>query len=144
MTVRMWAMVAFACALVVAGAGCSTRRSVLLDSHNPDIRCALNGIYFGDDHVEIRQVIEILNDYDVPHDRVIHIRLDPDVKDLREARALMVSLARNGYSRPVLVTERHAESVNTGKKKRQEDSFSGGREGASRPPAKIRYKKAAE
>ena len=117
MTVRLHAAVLLAGCFAIAGLGCASHRVVQLDAQNPAVRCAMSGVYFGNDRVEISDVPEILEDYDIPHDRVIHIRLDPDVKDLREARALMVSLARNGYTRPVLVTERHAESVNVGKKK---------------------------
>ena len=144
MTARALAAAVLACALAVAGLGCATRRVVQLDAQNPSVRCAVGGIYFGDDRVDAREVPGILEDYDIPHDRVIHIRLDPDVKDLREARLLMVTLARNGYTRPVLVTERHAESLNTGKKKPRQNPSSAGGAKPRQAPGKIRYKKAVE
>jgi hypothetical protein len=125
------------CALLAVG-GCMTRRSVQLDANNPAVRVSLNGVLFGDVFVKPQEVPEILDDYGVPRGRVIHILLDANVRDLREARFLMGCLARAGYTRPVLVTRRHAEAVNLGKR------------GRNAQPAKasaakrIRYKKAGE
>lgn len=118
MTARSAHALALALSATFAVLGCASRRVVHLDAQNPAVRCSTSGIYFGDERVEVGDVPEILEDCDIPHDRVIHIRLDPDVRDLREARMLMVNLARNGYTRPVLVTERHAESVKVGRKKK--------------------------
>ena len=118
MTAQASRALVLALAVAFAAGGCASRRVVHLDAQNPAVRCSTSGIYFGDDRVEVGEVPGILEDYDIPHDRVIHIRLDPGVTDLREARMLMVNLARNGYTRPVLVTERHAESVNVGRKKK--------------------------
>ena len=61
----------------------------------------------------------MLEDYDVPHDRVIHIQLEPDVKNLMPARTLMGYLSRAGYTRPVLVADEHAESASLGKPKKK-------------------------
>ncbi|MBO7720926.1 MAG: AzlD domain-containing protein [Kiritimatiellae bacterium] len=117
--------------------GCATRRTIELNAQNPAVRVTLHGVVFGDRYVDPQEVPDILEDYDVPHDRVIHIQLDPDVRDLRQARMLMGFLSKAGYTRPVLVTKRHAESVNLGKAR-----YSPPR---SRAPEKsIRYKKASE
>jgi hypothetical protein len=97
-----------------------TRRTVQLDAKNPAVRVSVNGVLFGDTFVKPAEVAEILDDYGVPRNRVIHILLDSDVRNLSEARFLMGSLARAGYTRPVLVTKRHAESVNLGKRKKSE------------------------
>ena len=143
MTARALAAVLLVGGLSLLAGGCVSRRVVELDALHPSIRCSVSGIYFGNDRVNLVEVSRILEDYDIPHDRVIHIRLDPDVRDLREARALMVNLARCGYSRPILVTERHADSFSTGKRKPRQSSHGGG--GAkARPAGKIRYKKAME
>ena len=102
----------------------------------------MQGVHFGDELAQPQEVPEILEDYDVPHDRVIHIRLDPDVKDLRPATAVRVGLARAGYTRSILVTERHAESINLGKPKKTSVS---GAVPAARPAQRvIRYKQASE
>lgn len=120
--------------------GCASSRIVSLDARDPSIRVAVGGLYIGEDRVTIKEVPELLKDNDIPKTRTIHILMEPDVKDLREARALMAYLAHEGYTRPVLVTKRHAESINLGKKKRQT--------AVSPVPAKaekrIRYKKANE
>ena len=122
--------------------GCTTHRSLELDARHPAVRVSTRGVLFGDGLVRPQEVPEILEDYDVPHDRVIHIRLDPDVKDLRPATAVRVGLARAGYTRSILVTERHAESINLGKPKKTSVS---GAVPAARPAQRvIRYKQASE
>ena len=129
------------CALLACG--CATTRSTIeLDAQHPSIRQTSNGVLIGDTYVKPTDVASHLDDFDIPRDRTIHILLDDDVKDLRPARFLMACLARAGYTRPVLVTKRHAEAVATGRKKR-----SAGTPPARKGPAapkKIRYKKAYE
>jgi len=123
--------------------GCSSQRTLELDARHPAVRVSATGVYFGDERVQPQEVPEILEDYDVPHDRVIHIRLDPDVKDLRPASTLRAFLGRAGYTRSILVTERHAESVNLGKSKKKPAAAAAA---PPAPPAKrvIRYKKGGE
>jgi branched-subunit amino acid transport protein AzlD len=99
--------------------GCASRPPIEFDAENPVLRVSRLGVLFGERFVEPAEVPAILKDYDIPHDRVIHIRLDAEVKDLRPARALMAHLRRTGYTRPVLVTKRHAESFVTEKPKRE-------------------------
>ena len=128
--------------LLVCCAGCMTHRTLELDAQHPAVSVCTLGVKFGDELVKPEEVAEILADYDVPHDRVIHILLDPEVKDLRPARYLMATLRRAGYTRPVLVTKRHAESENLGKPKKTAATSSA----AAKPAAKrtIRYKRASE
>lgn len=120
--------------------GCTTHRTLELDAKNPAVEVTTQGVKFGGEYVDPLAVPEILEDYDVPHDRVIHILKDEDVKDLRPARFLMGILCKSGYTRPVLVTKRHAESVNLGRKKPPEVKSS------QSPQARkqIRYKRATE
>ena len=101
------------------------------------------GVKFGDEFVQPEEVPGILEDYDVPHDRVIHIQLEPDVKDLMPARTLMGYLSRAGYTRPVLVTHQHAESENLGKVKKSSVTTGSS---AAKPASRrvIRYKGANE
>ena len=98
--------------------GCATHREITLDAQSPSVRVSRQGILFGDTFVEPHHVPEILDDYDVPKTRTIHIRLDPDVRDLGPARTLMGYLCKAGYKNPVLVTERHSSSENIGKPKK--------------------------
>ena len=124
--------------------GCTTtHRTLELNARDPAVRVSAQGVRFCDELVQPQEVPEILEDYGVPHDRVIHIRLDPDVKDLRPATAVRVCLARSGYTRSILVTERHAESINLGKPKKKPVVTSSVQ---AAPAAKsvIRYKKAGE
>ena len=99
--------------------GCATRQVVELDARHPALTLTTSGVKFGEERVGLGEVAEILEDYDVPHDRVIHILLESDVRDLSPARTLMGYLSRAGYTRSVLVTKRHAESENLGKPKKK-------------------------
>lgn len=119
--------------------GCTSTPGIQLDMREPSIIYSDFGIKIGETPVNAVEVVQILKDNDIPTDRVIHIRVDPETKDLSGARTLMGILARGGYTRPVLVTERHSESYATGKKKKPENAKS-----AANQPKKIRYKKARE
>ena len=126
---------------LIATCGCTTHRTLELDAKNPAVRVSTRGVLFDDAYVAPARLPELLADYDVPRDRVIHILLDPDVRDLRPARFLMACLRKGGYTRPVLVTARHAESFVTEKKPKAASSRR-----VSPAPAKktIRYKGANE
>ena len=128
---------------VCVALGCATHRALELDAQHPAVSVCALGVKFGDELVKPEEVAEILEDYDVPHDRVIHILLDPEVKDLLPARTLMGYLSRAGYTRPVLVTKRHAESENLGKPKKKTMTTTSS---AAKPAPRrvIRYKGANE
>jgi len=122
--------------------GCTSQKTLELDAEHPAVRVSVQGVLFDGRHVQPTEVPEILEDYDIPHERVIHILLDPDVKELRQARFLMYCLSRAGYTRSVLVMKRHAESENRGLKKK---TASGVSSGAKQDTKRIiRYKKANE
>ena len=122
--------------------GCTTHRTLELDARHPAVSVTTLGVKFGDELVKPEEVAGILEDYDVPHDRVIHIQLEPDVRNLMPARTLMGYLSRAGYTRPVLVTHQHAESANLGKPKKTMTTISS----AAKPTPRrvIRYKGANE
>ena len=93
--------------------GCATERRVVdLDGSHPELRIAADGVYFGDEKVAPEDIVETLEDAEISKDRAIHILLDHDMRDLRAPRALMALLAKCGYTRSVLVTEQHGESIN--------------------------------
>ena len=123
--------------------GCTTHRTLELDAKHPAVSVSALGVKFGNELVKPEEVAEILEDYDVPHDRVIHIQLEPDVKNLMPARTLMGYLSRAGYTRPVLVTHQHAESANLGKPKKKSVTTTSS---AAKPTPRrvIRYKGANE
>lgn len=125
--------------------GCATRRTLELDAQNPAVRVSTRGFFFGERPVAAERVPEILADCGVPRDRVIHIRLDSDVRDLKPARLVMAHLRKAGYTRPVLVTKRHAESFVTDRKPKA--AVRGGtvsRPQAPAPAKSIRYRRASE
>ena len=123
--------------------GCTTHRTLELDAKHPAVSVTTLGVKFGDELVKPEEVAGILEDYDVPHDRVIHIKLESDVKNLMPARTLMGYLSRAGYTRPVLVTHQHAESANLGKPKKKTMTTTSS---AAKPAPRrvIRYKGANE
>lgn len=90
--------------------GCASRPPIVLDSENPSVSISNFGIKIGDNIVKPQDVVEALEDNDIPKTRVVHILLEPDVRDMRQARYLMAYLRSNGYTRPILVTKRHSES----------------------------------
>lgn len=97
--------------------GCTTR-TIGLDSENTSISVSVEGVRFDGRPVRPAQVPELLKEYGIDNRRVIHIFLEREVKNLSEARLLMACLAKAGYTRPVLVTKRHAESFNVGRKRK--------------------------
>jgi hypothetical protein len=126
----------------LALSGCQTQRNIAFDAANPAVTVTPYGIYFAEEKVSARELPEILEDLGVPKTRTIHIQLDENVRDLSEARFVMGMLAKAGYTRPVLVTKRHAESMAVGKKK--PSSFSGPQNGRNPQVKQIRYKRAGE
>lgn len=95
---------------MAALAGCVTTAELELDAKHPSIEVKEHGFYVNGQPATPKMILNTLERMDVPKDRVIHIRIDGNVTDLSPARMLMAYLAQNGYTRPVLVTERHAES----------------------------------
>ncbi len=97
-------------AAALAAAGCASRPPVDVSPKGSAVRMTVRGPLVDGRRVDVRDVPGILEDSDVPFSRTIHIRVDKDVRDLRQARALMNHLARAGYRSSVLVTERHSEA----------------------------------
>lgn len=129
---RLYRILCVCAALTVCG--CASRRAVIeLDARHPAIRQTAHGTMIGDTVVRPEEVPEYLSDFAVPRDRTIHILLDNDVRDLRPARILMAHIAKAGYTRPVLVTKRHAEATIVKKPKKPKAKP------AAPPPRKIRY-----
>lgn len=130
--------------VLLSAAGCQTKRNITFDAENPAVSVTPHGVYFADEKIQPQELPEILEDLGVPKSRTIHIQLDGEVKDLREARFVMGMLGKAGYTRPVLVTKRHAESMATGKKKASSVKEPANKRPAAGAPVKIRYKRAGE
>ena len=123
--------------------GCTTHRTLEFDARHPPVSFTTQGVKFGDELVRPEEVAEILEDYDIPHDRDIPILLEPDVRDVRSAHYLLGMLRHAGYTRAILVTRLHAESANLGKPKKKSVTTTSS---AAKPAPRrvIRYKGANE
>ncbi len=129
--------------MCLLNAGCASGpKEIVLDAAHPSIRYSAGGFLLGDRFIDPKNLPEILEEYEVPHDRVIHILVDEDAeRNLKPARIVMGMLAHNGYRRSVLVTKKRAES-----RVRTEEEIERERRPAPirRGQRKIRYKGANE
>lgn len=123
--------------------GCASTKVIGLDAAHPSIRASSNGFLIGNRFVVPQEIIDTLEDYEVPKDRVIHILIDEDMEsNLKPVRAFMGMLAKAGYRRSVLVTKKHAESEVVTEAEQRERTV---RRSTSTPSRKkIRYKGANE
>jgi len=96
--------------MLLLNVGCVSLPEVIVDASDPSVTFRADGVYFDETRVEIADVPPILEEAEIPHARTIHILLAEGVTDLGPARQLMATLAKAGYTRPVLVTKRHATS----------------------------------
>ena len=97
--------------------GCTTVRDVSYGVDNPILELSSLGLKFDGRFVKPEEVPDLLEEYQIPHDAVIHIGITPEVqRELRQVRVFMGYLAKKGYRRSVLVTDMHGESsvVNRG------------------------------
>ena len=132
--------------------GCATGpKEIVLDAAHPSIRYSVDGFLVGDTFVEPKRIPGMLESFDVPHDRVIHILVDEDAeRDLKPARSFMGLLAHHGYTRSVLVSKKKTESrVLTEEEKMQSGRSNPGSIRRTQPSQKggkrqIRYKGANE
>lgn len=93
-------------------AGCKSYGPLELDARHPEVRITSSGVFFGEQAVAAEDIPDILESYEVPHDRTIHILYEGELSDLHgKAREVMSRLAKSGYRRPVLVTPRHGDSA---------------------------------
>ena len=124
---------------------------ITLDAAHPSIRYSQQGFLVGDKFINPNHVPKLLESYDIPHDRVIHILIDEDAeRDLKPARAFMGLLAHHGYTRSILVSKKKAESrVRTEEEKMQlgrgkAESVRRATPSQQRGKRQIRYKGANE
>ena len=86
-----------------------------------------------------------MEDSEVPHTRTIHILIDQEAaRNLADAQFLMATLAKAGYTRPVLVTKRHAESEIVKDQNRGKSAAEGQNQSSGTSKRAVRYKRANE
>lgn len=104
---------------MLSSVGCATKyENLKLDRNHPSIVYDDDRLLLGDRVVTPDEVLAILQHYEIPLSRPIHIKVtEAGIKNLHPARGLMGYLSHHGYHRVVLVTERHAE----GSKARPDD-----------------------
>ena len=113
-------------AAVLGCGGCATQHQVhSLDAKSPELRMTSSGVYMGEELINPKDILDALEDAEIPKDRAIHILLDRDMKDLRAPRALMKILSRGGYTRSVLVTSEHGMSANRSGKSYEREASEG-------------------
>lgn len=81
------------------------------DAAHPLIRFSNKGILFGNRFVTPRQAVELLEKYEIPKDKTLHILIDEDYTDRRAPWVFQHNyLGHAGYRRTILVHARKAES----------------------------------
>jgi len=97
--------------MCLLNAGCMSRgpSEIVLDASHPSIRYSTQGFLIGDQFVNPNKIPGLLEDFEVPKDRTVHILVDEAAEhDLGKARAFMTLLAHHGYRRSVLVTKQRS------------------------------------
>ncbi len=103
-------LVFFAC---IVGTGCQTTPPEVLtyDAAHPLIRFSNRGMLFGERFVTPREAVELLEKYEIPKDKTLHILIDEDYTDRRAPWVFQHNyLGHAGYRRTILVHARKAES----------------------------------
>lgn len=92
--------------------GCTTVREVQYGVDHPILALDENELRFNGNPVRPQDVPDLLEEYQIPRDAVIHIGISPAVqRNLKPVRTFMAFLAMRGYRRSVLVTDMHGESA---------------------------------
>lgn len=130
---------ALGCGLLacVLGTGCQTTDPEVLtyDAAHPLIRFSNRGMLFRERYVTPKEAVELLEEYEIPKDKTLHILIDEDYTDRRAPWVFQHNyLGKAGYRRTILVHARKAESAVQEIREAQQKA----------PPKKFRYKRANE
>ena len=145
----MMRILAFAAAFALV-AGCTTTSALETGMAKPSIEISNGQVMIWGKVVSPRELPEILEEHQVSHDTVIHIRIN-ELDHLREAQMVCSLLTVHGYRRAVLVTKEHAEAWSKSSARLAEEHSASARQ-EYRPPArqvqerkpKVRYRSADE
>ena len=109
-------------ALIMLLVGCTTERHIT-DARHPDVAITADGgvTYLGK-YVDAKDLPGLLKDSGFTKQDTINIHVPEDLRDMREPRRVMAILSRNGFTRPILVSDRksYAELGKTADERRLE------------------------
>lgn len=139
---------AFACARACAAfalllAGCATEHHIT-DARHPEVAITPDGgVTYRGKFVDPEDLPGLLKDSGLTKQDTINIHVSEDLRDMRAPRRVMAILSRNGFTRPILVSDRksYTELGKTADERRLERRRQQ-QEQMKLPPGKrtIRYK----
>ena len=123
--------------------GCATEHHVT-DARHPEVAITADGgVTYRGKFVDPEDLPGLLKDSGLTKQDTINIHMPEDVKDMRLPRRVMAILSRNGFTRPILVSDRksYTELGKTADERRLERRRQQ-QEQMKLPPSKrtIRYK----
>ena len=93
-------------ALIMLLVGCTTERHVT-DARHPDVAITPDGgVTYRGKFVDARDLPGLLKDSGFTKQDTINIHVPEDLRNMREPRRVMAILSRNGFTRPILVSDR--------------------------------------
>ena len=130
-------------ALLLCAAGCATEHYETGARH-PEVAIAADGgVTYRGKFVDPEDLPGLLKDSGLTKQDTINIHVPEDLKDMRAPRRVMAILSRNGFTRPILVSDRksYTELGKTADERRLERRRQQ-QEQMKLPPSKrtIRYK----
>lgn len=132
----------FVC-LLMGVMGCTTEH-YMTDAKHPEIRIKEDGgVTYRGKYVDPEDLPGLLKDSGLTKQDTINIYMPEQMTDMRLPRKVMGILSRNGFTRPILVSDRKAYSeVGRTAEQRYQDRLKQQHEQMKLPPEKrtIRYK----
>ena len=140
MKARKVAVTAF---LLLLAAGCTTEQYIT-DARHPEVAITADGgVTYRGKYVELRDLPGLLRDSGLTRQDTINIHVSDDIRDMRAPRRVMAFLSRNGFTRPILISERRSYTqLGKTADERRLDRARQRQEQMKLPPSKrtIRYK----
>ena len=130
-------------ALLLCAAGCTTEHYVM-GARNPEVAITADGgVTYRGKFVDPDDLPGLLKDSGLTKQDTIFIHIPEDLRDMRAPRRVMAILSRNGFTRPILISDRksYTELGKTADERRLERRRQQ-QEQMKLPPSKrtIRYK----
>ena len=130
-------------ALLLCAAGCATEHYET-GARNPEVAITADGgVTYRGKFVDPEDLPGLLKDSGLTKQDTINIHAPEDLKDMRVPRRVMAILSRNGFTRPILISDRksYTELGKTADERRMEQRRQQ-QEQMKLPPSKrtIRYK----